>query len=235
MQTYFTELPDHMLALLSSQGKPSYDVPDKILGCSPYERVFQDLDTVIALYDIPADDRYPRVNGFFSKDLTDVTPDASGWIFARGGNAYLAYRPLAPFHWEHLLGYKQLPSTSGYKWERIDRGDKGDKLLVSPHGKNGTIVQAASAGEIKDFAAFQAAIRALPLEFKLAPVPTVKMRTLRGKDIAFTYGQAPQVDGKKSTTRSGSSSRGRTSTPPRARAGSPSRKAGSSACWISTR
>ncbi|MBP7481379.1 MAG: hypothetical protein KA788_02485, partial [Lacunisphaera sp.] len=138
MQTYFTELPDHMLALLSSQGKPSYDVPDKILGCSPYERVFQDLDTVIALYDIPADDRYPRVNGFFSKDLTDVTPDASGWIFARGGNAYLAYRPLAPFHWEHLLGYKQLPSTSGYKWERIDRGDKGDKLLVSPHGKNGT-------------------------------------------------------------------------------------------------
>lgn len=197
MQMYFTELPDHMLALLSSQGKPSYDVPDKILGCSPYERVFQDLDTVIALYDIPADDRYPRVNGFFSKDLTDVTPDASGWIFARGGNTYLAYRPLAPFHWEHLLGYKQLPSKAGYKWERLDRGEKGDKLLVSPHGKNGTIVQAASVSEFKDFAAFQAAIRALPLEFKLAPVPTVKMRTLRGKEIAFTYGQAPKVDGKK--------------------------------------
>ena len=197
MQMYFTELPDHMLELLASQGKPSYDVPDKILGCSPHERVFQDLDTVIALYDIPADDRYPRVNGFFSKDLVNVTTDTSGWIFARGGNTYLAYRPLAPFHWENLLGYKQLPSTSGYKWERVDRGDQGDRLLVSPHAKNGTIVQAASASEFPDFAAFQAAIRALPLEFTLAPVPAVRMRTLRGRDIIFAYDQAPVVDGRK--------------------------------------
>jgi hypothetical protein len=197
MQMYFTELPDHMLELLSSQGKPSYDVPDKILGCSPYEQVFQDLDTVIALYNIPAGDRYPRVNGFFSKDLVNVTPDASGWIFAQGGNTYLAYRALAPFHWENLLGYKQLPSTSGYKWERVDRGDKGDKLLVSPHARNGTIVQAASAAEFKDFAAFQAAIRALPLEFKLDPVPVVKMKTLRGREITVAYGEAPRVGGKK--------------------------------------
>lgn len=197
MQMYFTELPDHMLALLASQGKPSYDVPDKILGSSPHERVFQDLDTVIALYDIPSDDRYPRVNGFFSKDLADVTVDASGWIFARGGSTYLAYRPLAPFRWENLLGYKQLPSTAGYKWERVDRGDQGDKLLVSPHAKNGTIVQAASAAEFPDFAAFQAAIRALPLEFTLTPVPAVKMRTLRGREIAFAYDRAPEVDGRK--------------------------------------
>jgi hypothetical protein len=197
LQTYFTELPDHMIELLSSQGKPSYDVPDKILGGSPFERVFQDLDTIIALYDIPEGARYPRVNGFFSKDLVHVTEDKSGWIFAQGGNTYLAYRPLAGFRWEHLLGYKQLPSTSGYKWERVDRGEQGDKLLVSEHLKNGTIVQAASAGEFKDFAAFQAAIVALPLEFKLEPVPTVKMKTLRGHEIAFTYGEAPRVDGRK--------------------------------------
>ena len=197
MQTYFTELPDHMLELLASQGKPSYDVPDKILGGSPYEKVFQDLDTVIALYDIPADTRYPRINGYFSKDLTNVTEDKSGWIFAQGGNTYLAYRPLAPYQWEHLLGYKQLPSTSGYKWERVDNGEAGDKLLVSPHLKNGTIVQAASVSEFRDFAAFQAAIKALPLEFKLEPTPTVKMKTLRGHEIVFAFDAAPQVNGKK--------------------------------------
>jgi len=195
MQAYFTELPDHMLELLANQGKPSYDVSDKILGGSPYERVFQDLDTVVALYDIPEGTRYPRVNGFFSKDLGNLTEDKSGWIFAQGGNTYLAYRPLAPFHWEHLLGYKQLPSTSGYKWERVDRGDKGDKLLVSPHLKNGTILQAASVDEFKDFAAFQAAIRALPLTYSLEPVPTVKFTTLRGKAVVCTYGAAPAVDG----------------------------------------
>ena len=33
------------------------------------------------------------------------------------------------------------------------------------------------------------------MEFKLEPTPTVKMRTLRGKDIVVTYGAAPIVNG----------------------------------------
>jgi len=197
MQMYFTELPDHMIEALASQGKPSYDVPDKILGSSPYEQVFQDRDTVIALYDIPADTRFPHINGFISKDLVNVTEDKqSGWIFAQGGNTYLAYRPLAGFEWQPRLGYKQLPSKAGYKWERVNLGDKGDRLLYSPHRKNGTIVQAASASEFKSFADFQAAINALPLTFSLEPVPTVKLRTLRGQDIAFTYGRTPVLNGR---------------------------------------
>lgn len=197
MQTYFTELPDHMIEALASQGKPSYDVPDKILGSSPYERVFQDKDTVIALYDIPAGTRFPHINGFFSKDLVNVTEDkASGWIFAQGGNTYLAYRPLAGYEWQHRLGYKQLPSTSGYKWERVDLGDKGDKLLYSPHLKNGTLIQAASASEYRSFADFQAAIRALPLRYRLAPTPSVTFTSLRGRKLEFTYGEAPRVDGR---------------------------------------
>jgi hypothetical protein len=195
MQMYFTELPDHMIEALSSQGKPSYDVPDKILGSSPFERVFQDLDTVIALYDIPEGTRFPRINGFFSKDLADLTVDSSGWIFARGGNTFLAYRPLAPWEWEPRWGYKQLPSTAGYKWERVDPGPQGDKILVSPHLRNGTIIQAASADEFASFADFQAAIRALSLEFSLEPVPSVRMKTLRGRDIVFSYSKPPQVDG----------------------------------------
>jgi len=196
MQMYFTELPDHMIEALASQGKPSYDVPDKILGSSPYERVFQDRDTVIALYDIPPGTRFPHINGFFSKDLVNVTEDKeSGWIFAQGGRTYLAYRPLAPFEWQPRLGYKQLPSTSGYKWERVDLGKEGDRLLYSPHLKNGTIVQAASAAEFKDFAEFQRAIKALPLKYALTPVPTVEFRSLRGRTLTFTYGEAPRVDG----------------------------------------
>jgi hypothetical protein len=196
MQTYFTELPDAMIDGLSSQGKPSYDVPDKILGCSPYEKVFQDLDTVIALYAIPEGVRFPHINGFFSRDLVNVTEDKSGWIFAQGGNTYLAYRPLAGYEWQHLLGYRQLPSQGGgYRWERVDHGDKGDKLLHSPHRHNGTIVQAASASEFASFDAFRAAINALPLTFSLEPVPSVMMQTLRGKRVVFTYGQAPVVDG----------------------------------------
>jgi hypothetical protein len=193
---YFTEYPDWMIDLLASQGKPSYGVPDKILSCSPYEQVFQDLDTVIALYDIPPGVRHQHINGFFSRDLAHLTEDASGWIFAQGGNTYLAYRPLAGYEWQPLLGYRQLPSTgSGYRWERFRPEGKVDQILYSPHPKNGTIVQAASAGEFESFAAFQAAINALPLAFTLEPVPTVKMTTLRGQQIVFTYGQAPVLNG----------------------------------------
>ena len=39
------------------------------------------------------------------------------------------------------------------------------------------------------------AILALPLDYKLAPVPTVRFTSLRGKTLAFTYGQTPRVNG----------------------------------------
>ena len=187
MQTYFTELPDQMTKGVTKEGKASYDSPDKFLGGSRFEQVFHDLDTVIALYDIPPGTRFPHINGFFSKDLVNLTVDPTGWIFAQGGNAYLAYRPLADYELKPIARVKS--SWTG------ERADTGDKILTSPHLKNGTIVQAASAAEFRDFAAFQAAIRALPLEFKLAPVPTVKFTTLRGRQVVCTYGAAPVVDG----------------------------------------
>jgi hypothetical protein len=175
MQTYFAELPDAMVKGVTRERKPSYDSPDKFLGSSRYERVFQDLDTVVALYDIPPGIRFPHINGFFSKDLAGLTEDKSGWIFARGGAAYLAYRPLAPYQWRPAPG--------------------GDRRLYSPYLRNGTIVQAAAASEFPDFAAFKAAINALPVSFSADPVPRLRMRTLRGRDVDFTYGKAPVVDG----------------------------------------
>jgi hypothetical protein len=187
LQTYFTELPDQMTKGVTKEGKASYDSPDKFLGGSRFEQVFQDLDTVIALYDIPAGTRFPHINGFFSKDLVNLTVDKSGWIFAQGGQSYLAYRPLA--------AYELLPAARIKSSWTGERADTGDQRLYSPHLKNGTIVQAASVSEFKDFAAFQAAIRALPLEFRLEPVPTVKFTTLRGKAVICAYGAAPVVDG----------------------------------------
>ena len=188
IQASFVFYPEPMIKGVTFEGKPSYDSPDKVMVSSPYEQVFQDLDTVIALYDIPAGTRFPHINGFFSKDLADVTEHASGWIFARGGNAYLAYRPLAAYHW-----IKYLHHSSGWAKTRLDLGGR---LLTSPHLKNGTIIQAASAGEFRSFAAFQAAITALPLSFRLEPTPSVTMTTLRGREIVVTHGRIPTVDGR---------------------------------------
>ncbi len=180
MQMYFADMPDPVIGGAVNLAKPSFDSPDKLLGGSPYEQVFQDLDTVVALYDIPPGTRFPHINGFFSKDLTKLTEDKSGWIFAQGGNTYLAYRPLAPYEW-----------TQSHWAQAAIR----DSRLQSDSLKNGTIVQAASVSEFTSFDAFKAAINALPLEFSLEPVPTVKMHTLRGKNIVVTYGAAPLVDG----------------------------------------
>jgi hypothetical protein len=188
LQSSFTAYPEPWIKGVTFEGKPSYDSPDKLMGSSPYEQVFQDLDTVIALYAIAPGERFPHINGFFSKDLINVTEDDSGWIFAQGGRAYLAYRPLAGYHWIPYLHYK-----SGWAKERLDLGGR---VLTSPHLNNGTIVQAAGVGEFADFAAFQRAIRALPLAFKLEPLPAVEMTTLRGNKISFTFGTVPQVNGR---------------------------------------
>ena len=176
LMMYFTEMPDYMPAAVTFQGKPTYIAESKLLGGSPYEQIFQQEDTLISLSDVPASAPWKQVNGFFSKDLASIEEDTSGWIFAQGGNTYIAYRPLA-----------------GYEWRPLE---KGGKRLFSPHAKNGTLLQAAAASEFKSWDAFKAAIRRLPLEITLTPTPRVTFTTLRGKKIEVAYGAAPRVDGR---------------------------------------
>ena len=174
LQTYFTFPPDHAVAEVVSS-KKSYDSPDKLVGGSPYEQVFQDQDTVIALYDIPPGTRFPHINGFFSKDLSDLREDPSGWIFARGGNAFIACRPLQPYTWKEIAG--------------------GGRRLFSPYLKNGMLVQVASTSEYKDAEAFRQAILSLPLEFKVTSVPSVRFESLRHRLLVLTYDQTPSENG----------------------------------------
>src|SRR5262249_6334173 len=102
--------------------------------------------------------------------------DKSGWIFLEGGNTYMAYFPLAPYEWKPMA--------------------KGDKRLVSPHRRNGTIVQAAAGSEFANWDAFKASIRARPSENQRDPEPRVEFTTLRGKKIVCEYGATPTIDGK---------------------------------------
>jgi hypothetical protein len=174
LQTYFVFNPDGAVEGIV-KSKKTYDSPDKLLGGSPFEKIVQDRDTVIALYDIAPETRFPQVNGFFSKDLKEVVEDSSGWIFMRGGDStYLACRPLQPYSWKPI--------------------DGGGRRLFSPYLKNGFVVQVAAASEFADLAAFRKAIVALPLEFHVEPTPSVRFRSLRGTMIEFTYGTAPRLN-----------------------------------------
>ena len=188
MQMFFCTFPEPMPPGVTYEGKPSYNSSNKLLGCSPYEQVVQDQDTVIALYDIDPMEDFPQVNGFFSKDLEDVIEHESGWIFARGGETYLAYRPLADYTWEPHIRYPNGRDPTVTE-------ETGGRVLVSPHVKNGTILQAADGTEFANMAAFQAAILALPMAVNLDDKPTVRFTTLRGKEIEFEYGSTPVIDG----------------------------------------
>ncbi len=175
LQMYFTEAPDWMPTQVTFEGKPTYMSEDKLLGGSAYEQIFQERDALIALYNIAPGTRWEHINGFFSKDLSRFEPDKSGWIFVQGGNAYIAYFPLAPYE------MKPFPP--------------GGQRLVSPHRKNGTIVQVASASEFASWDAFKDAIRQLPLQTTCEPLPHVEFTTLRGAKVVCTYGAAPSVNG----------------------------------------
>lgn len=175
LETYFTFPADIGISGVVSS-KKSYDSPDKFNGGSPYEQVFQDQDTLMALYDIAPGARFPHINGFFSKDLAEIVEDPSGWIFVRGGDALIACRPLQPYTWRPIEG--------------------GGRRLFSPYPRNGMVVQVAARGEFAGLQAFRRAILALPLEFSVEGTPSVHFRSLRGRMLEFTYGQTPRVDGK---------------------------------------
>jgi hypothetical protein len=179
LQAYFTFGPDFGTEEVY-RSKKTYDSPDKLLGGSPYEKIFQSEDAVIVLYDIPAGTRFPHINGFFSKDLEEVEEHASGWIFARGGEARIAYRPLAPYVWRPIEG--------------------GGRRLFSAYLKNGAVVQVASLREYPTAEAFKKAVLGLKLEARMdarmQARPAVRFETLRGRVMEFEYGATPRVDGR---------------------------------------
>jgi hypothetical protein len=171
---YFAE-PYELVTELIVRSKTEYDKPNKWTGGSPYEHVAQVDDAIVALYNIPAGTNFPHVSGFFPRTLTVREDDPSGWIFARGGDALIAYRPLAPYEW------------------RTD--PDGHHRLHSPHLKNGAILQVAPASAYPTFDAFKAAVRALPVQAEMTGTPRVRFTTLRGKQMDVTYGEEPRVDG----------------------------------------
>jgi hypothetical protein len=174
LQTFFVFGPDAGVEGVA-RSKKMYDSPDKFSGGSPYEKIFQNQDALIVLYDIPRESRFPHVNGFFSKDLSQLQEDPSGWIFARGGDAFIAFKPLQPYSWKPIEG--------------------GGKRLFSPYLKNGGVLQVAAASEFSDMAAFRRAILGLELQVRLEPVPSVRFRSLRGRLLEFTFGETPKANG----------------------------------------
>jgi hypothetical protein len=172
---YFPEEPKRLTETVVRGEKGTYDSPKKWTGASPYERVAQIKDALVVLYDIPEGTRFSHVSGYFSRDLGRRADPGDGWIFAKGGQALIAYHPLAEYEWK--------------------REESGDWRLHSAARQNGAVLQVAPAGAYASFAAFQKAVRDLPLEGGTAPVPQVDFTSLRGDRIEWVYGDRPVLNG----------------------------------------
>lgn len=172
---YFPEEPKTLVSSVI-ESKGTYNSPDKWVSASPYEEVVQVKDALVALYDIPKNlERFPHISGYFSKELKRREEGNSGWIFAQGGEALIAYHPLADYEWRK-------EKKKGWR-------------LHSSHLHNGAVLQVAPAGDYPSFEAFKRAVRNLPLSIQTDPVPQVQFTSLRGDRIEFTYGEEPLTNG----------------------------------------
>ena len=182
---------------LIARSKADYDSEDKLPGGSPYEQVFQHGTALIALYDMPAHNRFPHITTFFSRDLVNTIEDSSGWIFTQGGAVYIAYRPFAPGTWKpnDWTGLLRR-GTGGFIGAGFAQWGAGSRCYVSDAPRNGYVVQVAPARDFASFAAFQAAVRALPLKISTAAAPEATFTALDGSVLHARYGDTPSVNTK---------------------------------------
>lgn len=92
---FFPEEPDLMLENIGTT-KAGYRSPDKWIGGSPFEQIWQHRGTLIAHYTIPAESAYPYVDLFFPKSLDTLVRDPSGWIFCKMAGGIVAVWPFDP-------------------------------------------------------------------------------------------------------------------------------------------
>ncbi|MEO6876269.1 MAG: hypothetical protein ABI222_15750 [Opitutaceae bacterium] len=181
---------------LIARSKADYDSPDKLPGGSPYEQVFQQGPALVALYNMPAGNRFSQITTFFSRDLKNTAEDPSGWIFTQGGPVYIAYRPFAPGVWKandwtHLLAN----DAKGFIGAGFSEWGAGSRCYVSDALRNGYVVQVAPVRDYASFDAFKAAVRALPLKFSTTGAPEATFTALDGTVIHARYGAPPAVNG----------------------------------------
>jgi hypothetical protein len=152
-----------------------YTDPNKWNASSPYERTFQHRNALVVLYDLAPDAIHPHVDGFFPKTLKRREVDPSGWIFAQGGRAYIAVRPLAPYEWI------EEPTV----WR-----------LRSRARRNGFVVEVAQASDYASWDAFKQRIRANGLDTAaFATDARVAYTTSAGDRMGFSFPDGRTLNG----------------------------------------
>ena len=160
-----------------TKSKGTYNKEDKWTGGSPYERTFQHRNTIIVLYDLAEDTPWKHIDYYFPKSLSRREEDESGWIFAQGGQTYIAVRPFKPGEWreeDHCFRYR------------------------SPHLKNGVVTTVFPATDFASWDEFKEKIRSTRIDLsKLDSHVEATYTTLAGDRMRFRFPDTRILNGKK--------------------------------------
>jgi len=163
---FFPEDP-HMLQSSVSYQKSGYTDEDKWTSSSPYERVFQLEDTLIAAYSVPPGDFPQHVDLFMPKCLNHE--ERKGWIFGHDGGFYIGIRPLVPGVWREHEDYWRYTVPAGQAAFIVETGRRADD------------------GEYENFV--KSVLLAPMADFKqTATGPEVYITTRHGRKMAYVWG-----------------------------------------------
>ena len=165
-----------MADVLASKG--TYNNPDKWTGGSPYERTFQQKNTLLVLYDIAPGTTSEHIDGFFPRNLQERIVDPSGWILCKAGDTYVGWYPLQPYEW---IREDDLSAPPAFYWR-----------LRSHRPQNGYVIEVRSRDEIGSFDRFRSELRRRLPRPVLAPGRvSVEYRSLGNGVLSFALPDLP--------------------------------------------
>ncbi len=172
--TYFADAPDKIIANILRQ-RPYYKDRNKWVEGSPFEEVFQHQNTLIALYNIPEDERNGHVNGFFSKIIKHRVEHPSGWIFCMADSVYFAVKTLMKGIWHEEDDHYRLTLNSR---------------------QTGVVMEVANKSQYSSFEAFQQQIMGNRLQIDMEALRVVYTNS-NGDRLDFTHGKDRLINGEK--------------------------------------
>ncbi len=102
----------HDLTNTITAQKGTYVSPDKLVSASPYERVFQHENVLMALYQVPAGEKHPHVTLYCPDCLK--RSEENGWIFGKDDDFYMAWFACQPGEWTAHDGHERF-QCSGWR------------------------------------------------------------------------------------------------------------------------
>ncbi len=131
---FFPEEPRCLTQSVAAQ-KSTYATPDKWISASPWERVFQQENVLLALYGVPPAWTFPHVDLHWPRCLART--EAGGWWFGQDGDFFLACRATRPGTWKDEGTHERL---------RLDGGGTGIVVITPPPE-----MAAAGTSALRDF------------------------------------------------------------------------------------